>query len=541
MNTRILVALSLLLFWSSIELVAQTSSDTSNFYNPDKVRTIKLTFPTNDWADKMDSLRLYSDDLLLGNAYIEGQAYSNVGVRYRGTKSFRIGGKRNALHIKLNYVSKNQNHQSYKTLKLSNALRDPSMVREVMSYEIARDYMPAPQANYVKVYINDAYYGLFVNVEAVDDVFLEKHFDSSDNTFFKCGPQKEPKYGPNCKQNIFANLEYESDASCYFQNYEIKSDNGWDDLIELTKVLNKNPEDIASVLDVDQVLWMLAYNNVLVNLNSYSGDNSENFYLYKDDKGHFNPIIWDMNLSFGSYKNIGNGSDLNMKELQRLDPLLHADNTAKPLISKLLENPLYNKMYLSHIRDIVYDHFENGNYKKRAMSLQALIKPALEMDKNKQYTMARFDRSLETTVGKRSKIPGIVELMEVRARYLKKHPKIAIIPPTVTDVNVSKREKFSTTKVNTFNIQAKVDKLPKRVKIFYRFEPGQAFSELYMADDGNHMDGTAGDKVFGVVIDPDGKYSEIEYFIVAENATAASFDPPKYMFEPYRISLDELN
>jgi len=39
------------------------------------------------------------------------------------------------------------------------------------------------------------------------------------------------------------------------------------------------------VLNVDRTLWMLAFNNTIANLSSYSGQQSQNFYLYKDQYG----------------------------------------------------------------------------------------------------------------------------------------------------------------------------------------------------------------------------------------------------------------
>ncbi|HMZ47280.1 MAG TPA: hypothetical protein PLU36_10785, partial [Chitinophagaceae bacterium] len=47
--------------------------------------------------------------------------------------------------------------------------------------------------------------------------------------------------------------------------YETENPAAWKLLINLIKVLNKTPEQIETVLDVDQTLWMLALNNTLVN------------------------------------------------------------------------------------------------------------------------------------------------------------------------------------------------------------------------------------------------------------------------------------
>ncbi|MEM8908077.1 MAG: CotH kinase family protein, partial [Bacteroidota bacterium] len=324
-------------------------------------------------------------------------------------------------------------------------------------------------------------------------------------------------------------------------NYEMKSDQGWDDLIELTRVLNNDPEQLGKVLNIDRTLWMLAFNNVLVNLSSYTGQYSNNFYLYQDDFGQFNPIIWDLNLSFGSYKNTGKGSDLTLEQLQKMDPLLQMDNPAKPLIAQLLKDPNYKRIYLSHLRTILYDNFLNGKYEERAKALQATISSAFYSDPNKFYENSDFVSSLNTTIGTRSKIPGIVELMSKRSKFLKKHPEVSIFPPEVEEVKVVRREKFAPANITTFTIQAKVKKRAKRVKVFYRSNSDDPYTSVFMADDGKSNDLEAGDKLFGVTIDPQGAFDSIEYYIVTENAKAASFSPVNYMFEPYTATITELN
>ncbi len=515
----------------------------NGFYNLDTVRQLKITFEQDNWADLLDSMRIYGDGLLIGNVELEGANYENVGVRYRATKSFKPGSKHNSLHIRLNYINKKQNHKGYKTLILSNALRDPSMVREVLGYEIARKYMPAPQANYAKVEINGDSYGLFVNIEAVDGQFLEKYFGSSNNSFFKCTPtfDEKSKTPEGCKNNIYSSLEYEPKVSCYTRNFEIKSKEGWDDLIELTKILNDDVDNLENILNIDRTLWMLAFNNVLVNLHSYSGANSQNYYLYKDANGQFSTIVSELNYAFGSYKSIGSGSDLELKDLQRLDPLLHADNPTKPLISRLLQNSMNKKIYLDHIRTIVYDNFENDSYEEQSKKLQALIKPHLEEEINKEYSMEEFEKSLTTTIGKRSKIPGIVELMSKRSKFLKKHPEVSVIPPSADKIVVTRRAKFSNENITNFNILTTVENRAKRVLLYYRFDKNQKYNKVYMTDDGKNNDGEAGDELFGVTVVPTNGENAIEYFILSENAAAVGFSPLDYMFNPFTSNLDDLN
>ena len=83
--------------------------------------------------------------------------------------SFKISSiltKDKTILIKLDYIKGAQNYEGIDKIKLSNVIQDPSFVREVLSYEIARKYMPAGEANYTNLFINDTLIGLYTNVEA---------------------------------------------------------------------------------------------------------------------------------------------------------------------------------------------------------------------------------------------------------------------------------------------------------------------------------------------------------------------------------------
>jgi hypothetical protein len=526
-----------------IIVAAQGGKAVRPLFDKKSIGEMRLTLPTKNWVDALDSMRIYGMGLMDGSISVDGLKYEGIGVRFRGDKSYQTGLKRNPFTFVLNNKNGEQNHQGYTSLKLSSALRDPSMVREVLFYEIAAKYMPAPQANYVKLYVNDEYLGIFVNIESIDKQFLQTNFGSAGNAFFKAGVDYKPEVPTACKQNIYGSLEYEDNIDCYKGNFEMNSASGWSDLQELTRILNgADPSKIERVLDVDRALWMLALNNVMVNLSSYSGNYSINYYLYKDNNGRFQPVHWDLNLAFGSFKNTGRGSDLNLKELQNLDPLLHADNPYKPLISKLLgmKDPLYKKIYLSHVRQIVDENFANGAYEKRAQELQGMIVVPFNDDKYKAYSLDDFQRSLGETVGKKSKIPGIAELMSKRARFIKAHPELTPLPSAISEVSVQGRGKFETQKVNTFNISARADRFPQRVFVHYRFADNEPFKAILMNEEAasNLPSGT---KSYTAAIEAASADAVLTYYIVAENPGSVAFAPLNYVGKPYTVKLSDLN
>jgi hypothetical protein len=240
-------------------------------------------------------------------------------------------------------------------------------------------------------------------------------------------------------------------------------------------------------------------------------------------------------------KSIGGGSDLTLKELQQLDPLLHAGNELKPLISQLLKNEMYKKIYLGHLRTIMVDWLKTEKYSKRADEMRRLIQVPLSNDQNKQYTFSEFQNAMKATTGKRSRIPGITELMSARYSFLKKHKSLAVLPAEISDVKVLGREQFKKGNVDVFRVNANVAKYPKRVWVRYRHNKNQAFTSVQMYDDGKHNDGKAGDGIFGAEIAPKNMESNLYYYILAENASIMSYSPNNYMFEQYSASLEELN
>lgn len=517
------------------EMQAQT-----DFYSIDKIQNIDISFAQGNWRYMLDSLRYNGTELLAGEVEVNGKKFANAGIRYRDGRSFTPGGRRNGLFIQLSTTDANAAYQNVKAIDLSSALRDPSMVREVIASEIARDYMLAPHANYSKVNINGEYYGLFVNIEVVDENFISNNWGTTTSALFYINPNTGEKEDAACRSKYYGNLRHDMKAECFEHNIQVLKGN-WEDLYELTQILNQSPEQIESILDIDKTLWMLAFNNVLLNLYSYTGKAGSSYYLVKDKKGRYIPVLGNLNLAFGSYKNTGDGSDLGTVAMIQLDPMLHVGAEAKPLIKVLLSNADYKKRYISHIRTIMEEHLAKSKLRKRAKEIQKLIKVDLINDRNRYYNSDDFGKSLDATVGKRSRIPGIAKIMESRVSFLKNNAHFKVLPPKIEDVVLAGREKYSTSRVSDFRIQASLDRFTKKVYVYYRFNEGAEYTALKMMDDGKNDDDAANDSVYGVIIQPVNGASQIEFYIMAENAKTITYSPLNYVKEQYSSTLSELN
>ena len=504
-----------------------------SFYDINTINTIELTFEESNWDYLLDQLAAEGNEgRLLGTATINGITYDSVGVRYKGNSTYNASQIKNPLNIKLDYIIDNQTHEDYGTLKLANVYKDPSFVREVLGYEIARRYFPASQSNFANVYINGTHLGLYTNNQDVDKLFMRTHFYSDENARIK-GELNNSFGTPTGGVWQF----FDTDSSSYFGYYSLESDFGWQDLIRFVDTLNNNNENLDKVLNIDRHLWFLAFSNLLVNLDGPI-NNPQNYYLYKDDSGRFNPIPWDLNECFGVFTNHQTLGQLSTSQLQQLSPFANLDESQFPIISKVLNNDTYRKMYVAHMKTIISDYFDSDLFRTRALEIQSIIDDDVQADANKFYTYDNFISNIDNSISLGGRpgpgsqtIIGITELMEARTTYLNSITDFQATSPIISDVQLSPLNPSPNTEVwITANITNS-----ESVNFAYRTGLINAFEKMEMFDDGNHNDGSSGDGIYGVSV-PTGS-SGFNYYIVAENANAVSFLPEHAANEFYTLTV----
>lgn len=504
-----------------------------DFYDLSVIQQIEISFYQSDWDFIMDTAKAGSGSYLMARwVKINGVQFDSAGVKYKGSSSYDPSFVKNPLHISLDEF-KSQSYQGFTSIKLANFYGDPSMIREPLAYSILANYMDCSGSNFATVTINGTPMGLYSNDESVNKKFCSTHFYSSDNTFIKGSPLLP---GPYSKSN----LKYISaDSSDYFGKYEIESDYGWNDLVELCDVVTNDPSALSSVLDIDRALWMLAFNNVLVSLDSYSGWFAQNHYLYKDNTGHYNPIIWDLNMSFGGFPfagsdNGGSGA-LTVSQMQQLSPVLHYNHDEWPLLSAIYSHPIWWRQYVAHMRTITGEHFSNGAFLERAQTMRSLIDEAVQDDPNKFFTYEDFQQALTTDIQFGSYVvPGIQNLMVARAGYLSGTPEFEKEPPEIYEVTPDNPEPMLNEEVTVIATVTPVG--GPEVRLMIRFDKEDKFQELNMFDDGNHNDGAAGDNIYGRSFVMTSLIAH--YYIYAENADAGKFSPENAEHEFYSLAAE---
>jgi hypothetical protein len=501
-----------------------------NFYQRDTIQVIEIFFSFTNWDAQLDANEATETYIYADSVRINGVSYDSCGVRYKGNSSYNPSNQKNPLRIELNTIKNNQDYNGITDIKLSNCYKDPSMIREILSYQVLEQYMDCPRSNFARVFINGQYRGVYTNNEAISDDFNQAHYYHSNDTYFKCNPVGGAGPGGGTSPD----LKYlGADSSAYFNGYELQSDFGWNRMVALCNTLNNDFQNIEGLLDIDRAIWMLAFNNVLVNLDSYSGAFRQNYYLSWDANGRFVPTVWDVNMSFGGFPG-GTGSGTFTPSA--LDPFSNSTSINHPLIKQIMANPLYKRMYMAHVRTMVQEMFASGQYETWAQSLMTLADSSIQADPYKFYTYSQFLNGLTTAVtgggpGGGGSIPGIKALMDARAQFFSTNAAYLLQAPSINAYGASSTPLIygSTVNINTTCANETT------VYLGYRGNHQLKFNRVQMYDDGAHNDGAAGDHIYGVTVPVDGL--TFEYYIYAENANAGLFSPARAEHEFHTLAV----
>ena len=223
-------------------------------YDPAVLRTMFLQFESDDWEQELAAFNNTDVDVP-AVATVDGKAYRNVGVHFRGMSSFFMvpAGSKRSLNLSFDFVDGKQSLLGYRTLNLLNVNSDPTFVSAMLYSDIARAYFPAPKANYMRVVINGESWGVYINAQQYNKEFLRDYFKTEQGARWKVPGNPGGRGG----------MEYlGDDLAAYKRTYDIKTKDdpkAWASLIHMFKVLNETPPDkleaaLSPLLDIDGAL-----------------------------------------------------------------------------------------------------------------------------------------------------------------------------------------------------------------------------------------------------------------------------------------------
>ena len=164
-------------------------------YDSSVVHTLDITMT----QQAFDELYAYSE-AYESNHWVEaslvydGQEVDSIGVRLKGRwGSWRSIYGKAALKVDFNHYVDGQTFHGLKCFTLNNMVIDYSYMREHLAYKVyeAMD-VPAPRNAYTWVTVNGEDFGLYLNVETVDDVYLTRFYEASDGNLYDADSVRWP-------------------------------------------------------------------------------------------------------------------------------------------------------------------------------------------------------------------------------------------------------------------------------------------------------------------------------------------------------------
>ncbi len=453
-----------------------------SYYDVEVIQTLFLELPQADWEEELSDF--YRTDVLVPAALeVDGERYEDVGVSFRGNSSFftvRSGQKR-SINLVMDLAHKGQNLKGYRTLNLLNAHTDPSFLREVTYNLVARNYIPAPQANFVRLVINGEDWGIYVNSQQINREFTEEWFGSRQGVRWKI------RAGGGAR----ALNDNGSDPADYKALYEAKSnesEKAWLDLVRVCQALNTIPtehlmRDLNPLLDIDRALWFLAMDNVLIDSDGYYARGSD-YMIYQEPKwGRFHLLPYDSNETFRYPRGGGPGGGARIEvEGVQLSPFQGEENEARPLLNRLLANPEIRARFVAHVRTLHEDWLAGSELTSLFESLHLRIAPHVLEDSRKLYSSESFILNLsEDDRQGRSPTPGLKSFVAARGKYLASLPELKRPAPEILSVARESIEAIATAGQSVAIVARVGDQVPvDSMLLYYATDRNAAFRSVPM-------------------------------------------------------------
>ncbi len=505
---------------------------TEGLYDPTLLRTISLTFTQANWQTLLTSARtsgsnVYATMLVMDN----GATNLGVGVRYKGNSSFMMAGQKKSLNIELDHTDAAGELMGYETVNLNNAAGDETIMREPLYFNIMRQYTVCPKAALVKLYINNAYWGVYSMAQQGDSDLISEWFPSKDGDRWRApniGGGGGGGGGGGFSGGGSALTYLGTNLTVYQRNYELKtnkSTNAWERLRHATDVLNNTPaaefrDKVETVLDVDRWLWFLALENIFADDDSYFNKGADYMIYYEPESGRIHPIEHDGNEAFVA------GDVL-------LSPFQGTTGTNRPVISKLLAVPELRQRYLAHIRTVLSENYNPTVMTGLINQYSVLSVADISADTRKGYSMSTYTNDLT----------ALKRFVTNRFAYLTNHAEIRAVPPNIVAVHVPAPVPVAgQTPFITAQVVAEGTNGLDSVWLYHRGKSYGRFVAVQMFDDGAHGDGVAGDSIFGAATTNYPAGTKVRYYVearLANSAKTASFAPARAenVTYSYRVGL----
>ena len=297
-----------------------------------------------------------------------------VGFRLRGNTS--RNSKKKSFRVSFNTFTSGGKYYGVEKLNLNGEHNDPSVMRSKLMWDLLRKWeIPAPRANHVRVYINGNYYGLYMNVENIDEEFALSRFGNKDGNLYKCLYPADLAW-------LGADPDSYKLMSGDRRVYELttnKEEDDYSDLASFIDVLGNSPDD-RLLCDLDALFNTYDYLKIMA-ADIFCGDwdgyiyNKNNFYLYHNTAtGKFEYIPYDVDNTFGiDWFNI-DWAERNIYTWKR------GGSEKRPLYDRLISNPELRQQFTYYAGQLITAVIDMDSLTQSIESRKNMIAPYIASD-----------------------------------------------------------------------------------------------------------------------------------------------------------------
>ena len=511
-----------------------------DFYEMSSVQNFYIYFESDDWFSEVETAT-DADEYVLATVTYDDETFESVGVQFKGNTSYRNTDERKSFGVKLDYQIDGQDIDGYNTLNFNNSADDATYMREVFYVNQSRKHMPSANGNFINVYVNDEFWGIYPNIQQLNKDHLKQWYLSDDGSNWRAsssvsssddGDATRPTNdggqgntggaagGMSFNDGTTALNYLGDDASDYEAAYELKSsssDAPYEQLVVATQALEsitaENIEEVSATFDVDGALWLIAHEIIFGDDDGYISKGAMDYYVYYDiATGKLVPIESDGN----SVMNANNAYDV----------FYRIDEDIFPVAYKLLNIPELRQRYLAHFRTILTQSFDPSLSDPILDNYKTLIEDGVSADPHPHdgISYAGFDDAIDT----------VKDFVASRYALLVDHEEVSLQGPDISDVShkVDGEVIENPSSSQTPSINALVEHTDgiKAVYAYYGTGVMGVFTKVELFDDGAHDDGAANDGVFANSIPEQASGTYVRYYIEAiANDEAQNYGSVSYL------------
>jgi hypothetical protein len=482
---KLLLALLVLLLCTN-RLFSQNT-----LFEESRVSSVYIEIPPDSLVILMDSVLAdhYYKTQFVYDYGIGRDTLMDVGFRLRGNTS-RFSQKK-SFKLSFNEYVSGRRYQGVKKINLNGQHNDPTMIREKLFYDTwKKSGMVERRTSFVKLYINQVYYGLYTNLEELDKDWLQRVYGENAGNLYKCTyPATLAYIGPT--QQLYKNIE--SGSATGGRAYDLQTNEAEDDysdFVQLVSELNQPANaqfaaQISTLINVDEFLKAFALDVATGNWDDYMY-NQNNFFLYHNQNtGKFEFISYDTDNTFGV-------DWLNKDWATRncLDWINH--NQPRPLAVKLLAIPAFQDKYRHYLDSIArYIILPDSIFPHINLLKELIISAAVEdtfRTLDYGYTIADFNNGFTLTVDDHTPY-GIKPFLTTRqASIIRQLPAASVSDLNAAGSQITLFPNPATTQItisslpSAYSRHIKVADILGRQKELYEWEKNQGSVNIQLGE-----------------------------------------------------------